>query len=217
MNKLHVDSVIKSFGSKQILTDIFISLKKGEIIGLVGRNGTGKSTLLKIIFGSLSAESKFIKVENRLSKGLFGNRKLIKYLPQTNFLPSHIKVKTIIELLCDPRNASFLKGHDLIKPMAGNTSKRLSGGERRLLEVLLIVFSDSPYVLLDEPFNGIAPIYKEIIKEMIQNQSENKGFILTDHDYRSVLEIATRLFMLHDGGLREIRNKDELMVWEYTR
>lgn len=52
---------------------------------------------------------------------------------------------------------------------------------------------------------------------MIQNHSENKGFILTDHDYRSVLEIATRLFMLHDGGLREIRNKDELVAWEYTR
>ena len=53
MNNLHVDSVIKSFGTRQVLTDIYVSCTKGEIIGLLGRNGSGKSTLLKIIFGSL--------------------------------------------------------------------------------------------------------------------------------------------------------------------
>ncbi len=61
MNNLHVDSVIKSYNLNQVLTDVYISCKKGEIIGLLGRNGTGKSTLLKIVFGSISAERKVCK------------------------------------------------------------------------------------------------------------------------------------------------------------
>ena len=114
MSKLHVDSIIKSFGTKQVLTDVYLSCEKGEIIGLLGRNGTGKSTLLKIIFGSLPADRKFVKIGNKIITGLFDNRNLIKYLPQDNFLPSHVKVKTIIELFCTESNAKSIKAHYLI-------------------------------------------------------------------------------------------------------
>jgi len=113
MSKLHVDSVIKSFGTSQILTDVFISCEKGEIIGLLGRNGTGKSTLLKIIFGALWADSRFVKVGDKLVTGLFETRKFINYLPQDSFLPTHVKVKTIIDLFSDKSNASMIKDHDL--------------------------------------------------------------------------------------------------------
>ena len=100
MNGLHVDSVLKEFDSRQILTDIFISCKKGEIIGVLGRNGSGKSTLLKIIFGSLQADRKFVKVDNKLVATLYDNRKLINYLPQDNFLPNHSRIRNIISLFC---------------------------------------------------------------------------------------------------------------------
>ena len=99
MSKLHVDSVIKSYDTKQILTDIFISCEPGEIVGLLGKNGSGKSTLLKIIFGSLHADRKFVRIGNKLISGMYDNRKLLKYLPQDNFLPNHIKVKKIIEMM----------------------------------------------------------------------------------------------------------------------
>jgi ABC-type multidrug transport system ATPase subunit len=215
MSKLHVDSVIKNFDTKQVLTDVFISCQKGEIIGLLGRNGTGKSTLLKIIFGSLKADRKFVKVGGKISTGLFDNRKLIKYLPQDNFLPDHVKVKTIIKLFCDKERAELLKKHDLIIPMLNKRSKQLSGGEKRLLEILLIVFSNSAYTLIDEPFNGVAPVYKEEIKDLIKKQSNDKGFIVTDHDYRNILDLATRIVIIHDGGTREINSKDELIYWGY--
>lgn len=215
MSKLHVDSVIKSFATKQILTDVFISCQKGEIIGLLGRNGTGKSTLLKIIFGSIQADSRFVKIGEKISSGLFDNRKLIKYLPQDNFLPNHVKVKTIIELFCDKNEAELIKKHDLVSPMLNRKSKLLSGGEKRLLEIFLIIYSDSAYTLIDEPFNGIAPVYKETIKELIKKQSVDKGFIITDHDYRNILDMATRIVMIHDGGTKEIKSKKELIEWGY--
>lgn len=212
---MHVDSVIKSFGSRQVLTDIFLSCSKGEIIGILGRNGAGKSTLLKIIFGSLMADQKFVKIGDKIIKGLFDNRNLVNYLPQNHFLPNHIKVATIISLFCDKGNASSIKANDLIKPMLSKKSKQLSGGEKRLLEILLIIHSNARYILIDEPFNGIAPIYKEDIKTLIKEQSKNKGFIITDHDYKNILDIATRIILIHDGGTKEIIKKEELEYWGY--
>ena len=71
-------------------------------------------------------------------------------------------------------------------------------------------------MLLDGPFNGITPVYKEEIKELIQEQSKNKGFIITDHDYRNILDIATRVIMIHDGGTKQIKVKSELVQWGYV-
>ena len=216
MSKLHVDSIIKSFDTKQVLTDVFISCNKGEIVGLLGRNGIGKSTLLKIIFGSLPAEGRFVKVGDKVLTNLIDNRKLINFLPQDNFLPNHVKIKTIIELFCNTKaNASKVKSHFLISPMLNKKCKELSGGEKRLLEILLIIFSDSIYTLIDEPFNGVAPIIKEEIKKLITEQSKEKGFIITDHDYRNILDVATRIVIIHDGGTKEIKNANELVNWGY--
>ena len=212
---MQVDSVMKAFGLKQVLTDIFLTCSEGEILGLLGRNGSGKSTLLKIIFGSLFADQKFVKIEDKIINGLFDNQNLIKYLPQDHFLPNHIAVTTIISLFCDKKNASLIRGKELIKPMLGKKSNQVSGGEKRILEILLIIYSDARYILIDEPFNGVDPIYKESIKSMIKDQSKDKGFIITDHDYRNIIDISTRMILIHDGGTKAIRNKKDLQYWGY--
>jgi ABC-type lipopolysaccharide export system ATPase subunit len=215
MTGLHVDSVIKTFGTIQVLTDIFISCKQGEIIGLLGRNGSGKTTLLKIIFGSLSADTKFVKVGSKIINSLFDSRKLISYLPQDSFMPNHIKIKTIISLLCNDTNLANIANNAHIRPLLNKKSKELSGGEKRLVEIYLIAYSNAKFILLDEPFNGISPLVKEDIKNLIREQSKYKGFIITDHDYRNILDVSTRTILMHDGGAKEIKHKDELIRWEY--
>jgi len=215
MTGLHVDSVIKEFDSRQILTDIFVSCKKGEIIGLLGLNGSGKSTLMKIIFGSLQADRKFVKVEGKVIDSLFDSRQLIKYLPQDSFLPDHIFIKNIISLFCNQKNAQILLNHKLIEPLVAKKSRQLSGGEKRLIEIFLIIYSDAKFILIDEPFNGVAPVYKEEIKGLLMEQSKFKGFIISDHDYMNILDIATRVVLMHDGGTKEIKEKDELKYWGY--
>lgn len=212
---MYVDSIQKSFGTRQVLTDVYLTCQQGEIVGLLGRNGSGKSTLLKIIFGTLPADQKFVRIGNRIINGVSDNRNLVGYLPQDHFLPNHIRVSTMVSLLCDTKNRSLLYSNNLIKPMLGKKSGQLSGGEKRLLEIHLIIHSSARYILIDEPFNGIEPIYKEGIKSLIREQSREKGFIITDHDYRNILDIATKIILVHDGGLKEIHDYDELRLRGY--
>lgn len=215
MTKLHADSIVKSYGDRRILTDIYVSCGIGEIVGLLGRNGSGKSTLLKIIFGSLSADYRYVKVGDNYIKGIYDGSDLIKYLPSDDFLPSHIKVRKIIDLFCNARNASLIAIHPVIRPHLDKKCRELSGGERRFLEILLIIYSDARYILLDEPFNGISPIYIEEIKILIKEQSSGKGVIMTDHSYRNILAVATRTVLLHEGAIREIKNAEDLKYWSY--
>jgi lipopolysaccharide export system ATP-binding protein len=215
MTKMHVDSVIKSFGSKQVLTDIFIACEKGEIIGLLGRNGSGKSTLLKVIFGSIMADSKFVRIGDKLIGGVFDNRELLKYLPQDGFLPSHVKVNRMIYLFCDRIAANEIRNHKLVQKWLDKKPPDLTTGQKRLLEVLLIIHSKAKYILIDEPFKGVAPLYREEIKKYIKQHAQEKGFIITDHDYRNILDVATKTVLIHDGGTRIIENKEELKLWGY--
>jgi ABC-type multidrug transport system ATPase subunit len=215
MSNLHVDSVIKSFGTKQILTDIFLSCYKGEIIGVLGRNGSGKSTLMKIIFGTLKAERKYVRVGNKVIHSIFDNRNKVKYLPQDSFLPNHLKLKTVINLFCNKNDALLIAENEFIKPLLNRKSSEMSSGEKRVAEIFLIIYSNSDFVLIDEPFNGVAPIIKEEIIKLIRNQSEFKGFVVTDHDYRNVFEVSTKKILLFDGGTKSINTVDDLRYWGY--
>lgn len=215
--RLHVDSVVKSYNGRAILTDIFISCESGEIVGLLGRNGCGKSTLLKIIFGSLKADHRFVKVDELYISGLSNGHRYIKYLPQDGFLPNNMKVRTAVDLFCAAPDARHVAEHHLVKPFLGKKTRELSGGERRFFEVLLMIYSDAPFVLLDEPFSGISPIYIEEMKTLLKDRAADKGFILTDHNYRNILDVSSRVILLHDGAIRNVSGLDDLRYWNYIR
>ena len=215
MSGLHVDSVRKQIGNRQILNDVFLSCEPGQIIGLLGRNGSGKSSLLKIIFGSLSADNKFISINHKKVDSLYESRKLIHYLPQDNYLPNHIKIKSIIQCFCSKISAAILVEDDLIKPFLGRKIKQLSGGERRIVEILLMVYSDAEFLLFDEPFNGVSPLCIDVLKEIIIKHSSNKGIIITDHDYRNVLAISSSVVLLTNGNTKVIKDPAELIEYGY--
>ena len=215
MRELHVDSVRKSFGNIQVLSDIYFSCRPGEIIGLLGRNGCGKSTLLTIILGSLSADNKFVRVNGTIVTTLSETKKKIRYLPQNSFLPSHLKIKRIIDLFCEPHVTNLLENNQHVRPFLHRKSNELSGGERRIIEILLILHSTAEYILIDEPFSGVEPLYEEEIKKTIQQHSKDKGFVITDHNYRSVVAIATKIMLLQEGSLKEIKSTDELVEGDY--
>lgn len=215
MTGLYVDSVLKEFGSRQILSDIFITCHQGEIIGLLGRNGSGKTTLLKIIFGALKADNKFVKVGDKHIKSLYDGRGLIQYLPQDSFLPTHISIKKIINLFCEEEQAAILFELEIIKPHLYKGSNELSGGERRLVEILIILYGKAKYLLLDEPFNGLAPLHIEIIKDHIKKVATEKGLIISDHNYNSVLDVSTSIILLHNGETKKIKGRQELIDFGY--
>lgn len=215
MNKLHVDSVTKSYNNKVILSDVFISCQIGEIKGLIGRNGCGKSSLLKIIFGIEKADFKYVRVGNKIIRTMTDRKDLINYLPQENFLPNNISMRSLIILFLQKENRQVLFENELIKPLLNKRNQELSGGEKRIVEILLIIHSKADYILLDEPFNGVSPVGREYIVEYIRKNKLSKGFIITDHDYESVINLADNIGYLNNGFLKEIREERELAELGY--
>lgn len=213
---LEVDSIRKSFGDKQVLTDIALKCQSGDIIGLLGRNGSGKSTLLKIIFGTLYTDYKFIRINDKILNQPFKTKNIIVYLSQDNFLPKNITVKQVVKIYSGNLDHNEFLEDEVLSKVSETKIRNLSGGESRYLEVRLLLNLDSRFVLLDEPFNGISPLHVEKVKNLILEKSVEKGIILTDHDYRNVLDVANKYYLLFDGGLKPIKTKQNLIDWGYV-
>jgi len=215
MSTLHIDSITKSYDNKKILSDIYLTCKKGAIVGLIGRNGSGKSTLLKIIFSVEKCENKFIRVGTKIINNLADGRNLINYLPQENFLPDNIKIKTLINLFLPKENRNKLINNDYINPLLHKKNQELSGGEKRIIEILLIIHSNAKFILLDEPFNGVSPIIRDYIIQYIKETKSSKGYIITDHDYENVIHLADKIMFLKDGSLKEVMSQKQLVDLGY--
>ncbi|MDA9309376.1 ATP-binding cassette domain-containing protein [Flavobacteriaceae bacterium] len=219
MDLLKVTDVNKSYGKKAILKNINLDCKVGEIIGIFGRNGTGKSTLLKLIFGTVKADSILIKINSEIiSQKAIIPSKRIGYLPQDTFLPKERKVREIIPFF-------FPKGDDQDKifysPQVPSFEKikigKLSLGQLRYLELLIIGNLNHQFLMLDEPFSMIEPIYKDVIKSLLLKLKKSKGIILTDHYYNDVLEITDENFVIKDSEIIKVVDKSDLVKYEYLR
>ena len=215
-HKLEIDSVNKSFGHYRVLTDIYLKCETGDIVGLLGSNGSGKSTLLKILFGVEDAEQKFICIDGKIFDRPYMTLGEIAYLPQDSFIPGNMSLVSAAKLyLRTDENINLFFDDPALYLLQNRIASQLSGGELRYAEIKLILSIDVKFVLLDEPFNGISPINIESVKEMIRKSSQHRGIILTDHDYRNVLDVANCHYILSDGGLRSVRDKDDLMLRGY--
>ena len=219
MDFLKVTDLNKSYANKTILKNIDLDCKTGEIIGIFGRNGTGKSTLLKLIFGIIKADSISIEINSEIihQKKIILSKK-IGYLPQDTFLPKERKVRDIIPLF-------YPNGDDQDKifysPQVSSFEKikvgKLSLGQLRYLELLIIGNLNHQFLMLDEPFSMIEPIYKDVIKDLLLDFKKTKGIILTDHYYNDVLEITDKNFVIKDADKIEIKDKNDLVKYEYLK
>jgi ABC-type multidrug transport system ATPase subunit len=215
LHLLEIDSVQKSFRHNRVLTDVYLRCETGDIVGLLGRNGSGKSTFLKILFGTLSAEQKFIRIDGHVFDRPYQTAGEICYLPQDPFLPRNMRLETVVKHYLPAEQSSLFFNDPLLRNLNVSLVSRLSSGEQRYAEIKLLLNSNAKFILLDEPFNGIAPRLVETIKEMIREQAQHKGIILTDHDYRNVIDVANRHYLFADGGLKPIRDKEDLVIRGY--
>lgn len=213
-NTLLVDSVQLGFRDKQVLQSVFITAEKGKVTGVLGRNGSGKSCLFKCIMGGIRPQNMFIRFgdEQDTDYSHIGCR--IKYLPQNLFAPANITLDEAFKLYgvdydglvtFAPKFHTFQRKH----------FKELSGGEARVAELYLILNSDCEFCILDEPFSNIAPIYIEKIQELIQQQKQNKGIIVSDHLYEAIMQVADDLFLLSDGFTFPVKSREDLIHHGY--
>lgn len=193
-----LDSIFFSYGDEPLLKGCYLESKKGTVTGIVGRNGSGKSTLFKIASGQLNAASGItIFGEQRLHKKSKRIRfSLLSYLPQEAFLPGSIKVKTLLKSFPDLRSDEFLQQE--MNQKVGH----LSTGNRRYLEVMLILSLQKPFIILDEPFTGLSPILIERVIAFINSRKKEAGIIVSDHYSRYLLPLCDSLYTLENGILQ---------------
>lgn len=209
---LTIDSVELTFWNRRILSGCFIDCTPGEIVGLLGRNGSGKSCLLKIIFGTLRANFKHLVVNGKtVHKGYKSG--LIAYLPQNHFLAPFIKVKDVLReaMIAQP----FILENDLIRRILNEKVQDLSSGELRLIECIWILNRNALYILLDEPFSALSPLLIEFLQFIIKDAGSRKGIIFTDHSYHYLMQISDRVVLLHNNSIYNIKSEADLATYQY--
>jgi lipopolysaccharide export system ATP-binding protein len=155
----------------------------------------------------VSIDDEFIRL------GCVNNR--IAYLPQHNYLPMAIRVKHLAKMLIDEAFWDEFADHAVYQKSFNKTMGQLSGGEVRMLEMLMVVYNKAGFILLDEPFTHISPIQTEYFKPVIKSAAKRKGIIVTDHQYYNVLDVSDRLIILEDGCTKTINSIDELVTYRY--
>lgn len=215
IHALETDSVVLDFGSRRILSDIYLKCETGKITGLLGRNGGGKTSLMNIIYGTLNVNSKSVRFDGYSVPLAYKRPGLLLYLPQFNFIPGILSLKRIFSDF----NLEYPLFEELFpefKLKYNCSIKNLSGGLRRLVEIYAIIKSPSKFAILDEPFSHLSPLLIDAIKELILNEKENKGLLVTDHMYRHIIDITDDLYILTDGKTHLTKSINEIESLGYA-
>ena len=204
-----------SFQQRNILTDIYLKCETGDIIGLIGRNGSGKSSLMKIIFGTLRGDYQSVRLNGTYVKQLFKVPHTIHYLPQDGFGMDYLTFHDLVKIF--ELQASLDHIHDLedVSRSAHQKISRLSGGVKKLMEIVTVLYTPGAFALLDEPFSYLSPVLVEKIIPHIRAQSQVKGIILTDHQYENVLSISNRRYVMTNGTLKKVETRADLEQYGY--
>jgi ABC-type lipopolysaccharide export system ATPase subunit len=216
IHTLEVDSVILDFGNNRVLQNVYLKSETGKITGLLGRNGTGKSCLMNIIYGELIPNDKSIRLNGVSIDSDYRNPADIRYLPQFSFIPKSFKIKKIFDdFKLDFSDFSIL--FPTFTQFYNVPISKLSGGERRIVEIYIILVSKSKFCMLDEPFSQVMPIHIDAIKSLIVREKKNKGIIVTDHLYKHIIDICEDLYVISNGQTYLTKELTDLEKRGYIR
>ena len=211
---LLVKNLNKSFSKNEVLNNINIEVQRGEAVGLLGPNGAGKTTCFHILTGLIKPNKGNIFIDGTeiTNFPIYVRSKLgIGYLPQE---PSVFRGLTVEENLMsileytEPDKSQrinfledLLKDFSLIEKRKDNSMK-LSGGQRRRVEIARTLCTKPSFILLDEPFTGIDPLQLNEINTLINSlKQRNIGVLITDHNVREALTVMDRAYIIHQGNV----------------
>ncbi|MBA4850462.1 ATP-binding cassette domain-containing protein [Emticicia sp. BO119] len=211
---LEADSIYLEFGTHTVLSDIYVRADTGKVTGFLGRNGSGKSSLMRIIFGSLKGNFQSVRFNKNYQECLLKVPDTIRYLPQKTFIPKQLSIAQICNLFQVSFN-DIVNEFPIFEKYQHQKLGALSGGEIRLFETITILISKVKFVLLDEPFSYIMPLHIDQLKKIINKEKHNKGIIITDHLYKHIMEITDELYLIRDGKSFTISTNDDLLKHGY--
>ncbi len=212
--KLKSENLVKFYGKKKVVDNVSIEVENGKVIGLLGPNGAGKTTTFFMIVGAVGVYSGriFLDESEITNLPMYKRARLgIGYLPQEISVFRNLTVKenldAILELLYKDSEKNIEKRNILLEKLkithlANSMAYKLSGGERRRVEVARALASDPKFLLLDEPFTGIDPKVREDIQNIIRELADDGiGILITDHNVRETLEITDIAHIIYEGKI----------------
>ena len=213
--KLIAKNLKKKYSGKVAVDSVSIEVSAGETVGLLGPNGAGKTTFFYMIVGLLGVDTGkiFIDSEDITDKGIASRSKSgLSYLPQEPSIFRRLSVKENILAALDQRLdlnkverleklKDLLNQFDL-NEFSGTIGIKLSGGERRRVEIARALASNPKFLLLDEPFAGIDPIAVSALKKTIKSLN-NSGFgiLISDHNVRDTMQICHKVLIMSEGKI----------------
>ena len=223
MHTLEATNLLKTIKKTQIVHDISLFVKSKEIVGLLGPNGAGKTTCFYMVCGLTDATSGevFLDNQNITKLPLSARAQLgIGYLPQESSIFKDLTVEENLLIAAEalklkkevigPRIEKLLEIFN-IEPIRSRLGIRLSGGERRRVEIARALVGEPKFLLLDEPFAGVDPIAVIDIQNIIRQLVElDMGILITDHNVRETLDICDRAYVMRTGEMLASGTSEEI-------
>jgi lipopolysaccharide export system ATP-binding protein len=227
---LRVRNLRKGYRKRTVIRDVSLDLNRGEVVALLGPNGSGKTTCFYSIAGLVTPEAGEVIVDGRdiARLPMYRRAKLgIGYLPQEASIFRGLCVEdNILAILEITQNDPLVRRERLeellsefsIAHLRRTPSVALSGGERRRVEIARCLAADPNYVLLDEPFAGVDPIAVGEIRGLVADlKNRGIGVLITDHNVQETLGIIDRAYILHDGQVLMSGTTREIVENETVR
>lgn len=226
MKLLEIKDLNKTFDDKQILKDINITIKKGKIVGLLGKNGVGKSTLIKLINDLLTPTSGEILING--NKVGVETKKVISYLPERTYLNKQMKVSEVISFFEDfYEDFDSKKAKKLLKDLDLDINQKLtkmSKGMQEKVQLVLVMSRKADLYVLDEPLGGVDPATRDyILDTILSNFEENSSVIISTHLISDIEKILDEVIFIDKGEIvlqsdaDKLRNKEKSSIDEIFR
>ena len=226
MELLECKNLCKSYDEKQVLKDVNLKIPKGKIIGLLGKNGTGKTTLIKIINDLLTPTSGEILINGK--KPGVESKKIISYLPEKTYIDREMKVKDAIKYFEEfYDNFDSEKAKKLLKDLdldVNSKISKMSKGMQEKLQLILVMSRNAELYILDEPLGGVDPATRDyILDTILSNFSEGASVIISTHLIADIERILDEVIFIDKGQIivtssaDELRNKENASIDEIFR
>jgi lipopolysaccharide export system ATP-binding protein len=210
--RLTVSAVVKSFKKRTVVRGVSLEVRRGEAVGLLGPNGAGKTTVFYMITGLIPADEGSIMIDGKdvTKLPMYRRARLgIGYLPQEASIFRGLTVEenilAVLETVEPNRRERKAQLDALLEEfritrLRTSPAMRLSGGERRRVEIARALATRPSFMLLDEPFAGIDPIAVNDIRALVRHLTQRGiGVLITDHNVRETLDLVSRAYIIHDG------------------
>ena len=228
--KLTADNLVKVYKKRKVVNNVSVEVNQGEIVGLLGPNGVGKTTTFYMIVGLIKPNEGNIHLDNEniTSLPMFKRAQMgIGYLAQEPSVFRKLTVEQNIMAVLEMTKLSKVEQKEKMESLLEefslthvrkNMGRVLSGGERRRTEIARALSVDPSFVLLDEPFAGVDPIAVEEIQTIVaQLKNRNIGILITDHNVQETLSITDRAYLMFEGKLLKAGTAEELAADEQVR